>query len=103
MTTDRNSKAFRTALGAMALGLGLVGATAAAEAHEWKRGRGWGPPAVVVVPAAPVRYAAPVVYAPAPVVYAPAPVMVAPAYPAYAYPAYAGPGSLSIGLNVPLR
>jgi len=101
VTTDRKSKAFRTALGAMALGLGLVGATAAAQAHDWKRGRGWGPPGVVVVPAAPVRYvAAPVVVAP-PVVYAPAPVMYAPAYPAY--PAYAAPGSLSIGLNVPLR
>ena len=43
---------------------------------------------------------APVVVA-APVMYAPAPVMYAPAYPAY--PAYAAPGSLSIGLNVPLR
>ena len=86
----------------MAVGLGLVGATAAAEAHDWKRGRKWGPPGVVVLPAAPARYyaPAPVIVAP-PVVYAPAPVMYAPAYPAY--PAYAVPGSLSIGVNVPLR
>ena len=102
MRTDRKSNAFRTALGAMALGLGLVGATAAAQAHDWKRGHGWGPPAVVVVPAAPVRYVvpAPVVVA-TPVVYAPAPVMYAPAYPVY--PAYAAPANLSIGLNLPLR
>jgi hypothetical protein len=55
---------------------------------------------VIVVPAAPVRYYAPApVVVAAPVAYVPAPVMYAPAYPAY--PAY--PGSLSIGLNVPLR
>jgi hypothetical protein len=49
-----------------------------------------------------VRY-----YAPAPLVYAvpqpvmvyPAPVAYVPAYPAYGYPG----GSLSIGLNLPLR
>ena len=102
MTPERTAKSFRTALGAMALGLGLVGVAATAQAHDWKRGRGWGPPGVVVVPAAPVRYVAPApVVVAAPVMYAPAPVMYAPAYPAY--PAYTAPGRLSIGLNVPLR
>ena len=97
MTADRNSKAFRTALGSLALGFGLVGLAATAQAHDWKKPRYvYGPPGVIVVPARPVYYAPAVVAAP--VVYAPAPVMYAPAYPAYA-----APGSLSIGLNVPLR
>ena len=96
MTDDRNANACRTALGGMALGLGLVGLAATAQAHDERRHHGWGPPGVVYVPAAPVRYYAPVVAAP--VVYAPVPVMYAPAYPAYG-----APGNLSIGLNLPLR
>ena len=97
MTADRKPTAFRTALGGIALGFGLVGLAATAQAHDWKKPRYYhGPPGVVVVPA-PAYYAPPVVAVP--VAYAPAPVMYAPAYPAYAAPG----GNLSIGLNVPLR
>ncbi|MDP1747960.1 MAG: hypothetical protein Q8L22_00770 [Reyranella sp.] len=81
--------------------LGLAGVAEAGEGHG-KKYRGYYGPGYVMVPPGHVRYyaPAPVVYAvPAPVMVYPAPVAYVPAYPAYGYPG----GSLSIGLNLPLR
>lgn len=98
----------RGILAAGAACVAVLGLAGTAEAGDgWKKGRGYYAPgyygpAYVKVPPGHVRY-----YAPAPVVYAvpqpvmvyPAPVAYVPAYPAYGYPG----GSLSIGLNLPLR
>jgi hypothetical protein len=85
---------------AAALGTTMFGAADPAQAGDWKKRGYYAPPGYVYVPPGHVRY-----YAPAPVVYAAPPIVVYPQPMAYvpAYPAYAVPGSLSIGLTLPIR
>ena len=104
MNKPRTAISWRAAIAAAVVATATLGATDAAEAHDWEK-RHRGPPGYVVVPPGHVRY-----YAPAPVVYAvPAPMVVYPqpvAYVPLQYgPAYYGPpvGSLSFGLTLPLR
>jgi hypothetical protein len=93
----------RAILAAVAAGATLLGAVGA-EAGE---GRGkkhrhyYYAPGYVVAPPGHVHYyaPAPVYYAPRPVMVYPAPVMYAPAYPVYGPPG----GSVSLGINLPLR
>ena len=97
----------RGILAACVAGAAALLAVSGAEAGEGHKHRGYYAPGYyapgyVKVPPGHVRYLAPapMVYAvPAPVVVYPAPVAYVPAYPAYGYPG----GSLSIGLNLPLR
>jgi hypothetical protein len=87
------------------VGTVVLGSTGGATAGNWKKhGRYYYAPAPVYVAPAPVYYARPVYYAPPPpVVVYPAPVAYGP--PAYYGPSYYGPpgGSMSLGINVPLR
>lgn len=102
VTNSRYESAVRAVAAAMIAGAVVLGATGSALAGDWKKGRPYyyGPaPAYVVAPGH--YYApAPVVYAaPPPMVVYPMPVAYAPAYPAYGPPG----GSLSLGINLPLR
>jgi len=96
---------WRGAVVAALVGTAVLGATGAAQAHDWKKQRYYyyaqpgyyAPPGYVVVPPGHVRY-----YAPAPVIYAaPPPVVVYPEPVVYG-PAY-GPPSLNLGITLPLR
>ena len=98
--------AWRAAVTTAVVATAMLGATEAAEAHDWEK-RHRRPSGYLVVPPGHARY-----YAPAPVVYAvPAPVVVYPQPVAYvplqyapAYPAYGPPvGSVSFGLTLPLQ
>ena len=94
-----NGRGILTACLTATVALGMASGAEAGEGHKY---RGYYGPGYVMVPPGHVRYIAPapVVYAvPAPVMVYPAPVAYVPAYPAYGYPG----GSLSIGLNLPLR
>lgn len=101
-TRVRIGSMLRTAGAAAIAGAVVLGATAAT-AGDWKKGRGrHHHPAPVYVVAPGYYYAAPPVYyapPPQPVIVYPAPVAYAPAYPVLGSPR----GSLSLGLNVPLR
>lgn len=113
----RSGSTWRGLIAATIAGAATLAAAGAANAGDWKKGRGYyspyGPPVYVAVPPghahyyapAPVYYAPaprPVVVYPAPVAYVPAPVYSAPVYSA---PAYYGPpgGNVSLGINLPLR
>lgn len=89
-------------LAATAVGGAVLMAGTAAMAGEGRKWRGYHYPApAYVVAPAPYYAPPPVLYVPPPqpIVVYPAPIAYAPAYPIYAPRG----GSLSIGLNVPLR
>lgn len=106
VTRTWNRATLRVLGTAAIVGAVFLGSTGGAMAGNWKKhGRYYYAPAPVYVAPAPVYYARPVYYAPPPppVVVYPAPVAYGP--PAYYGPSYYGPpgGSVSLGINVPLR